>query len=87
MRPPPNHPSPFSSEHDSPAGEYAADEERCDTRKYEEMGSTGADGLIHMALHGRLQGRETIVDGLENATGAFLGLLRGDNLGKMVVRL
>jgi len=27
------------------------------------------------------------VDGLENATSAFLGLLRGDNLGKMVVRL
>ena len=36
---------------------------------------------------GRIAIDETIVDGLENATGAFLGLLRGDNLGKMVVRL
>jgi NADPH-dependent curcumin reductase CurA len=36
---------------------------------------------------GRIAMDETIVDGLENATAAFLGLLRGDNLGKMVVRL
>jgi NADPH-dependent curcumin reductase CurA len=30
---------------------------------------------------------ETIVDGLERAPEAFIGLLRGDNLGKMVVRI
>ncbi|MGC4805822.1 NADP-dependent oxidoreductase [Micromonospora sp. DT233] len=30
---------------------------------------------------------ETIVDGIEQAPEAFLGLLRGDNLGKMLVRL
>ena len=31
--------------------------------------------------------RETIVDGIENAAAAFLGLLRGDNTGKMLVRV
>jgi NADPH-dependent curcumin reductase CurA len=36
---------------------------------------------------GKLVVRETVVDGLENAPAAFLGLLRGDNTGKMVVRL
>jgi NADPH-dependent curcumin reductase CurA len=36
---------------------------------------------------GKLVVRETVVDGLENAPTAFLGLLRGDNTGKMVVRL
>lgn len=36
---------------------------------------------------GRLQTRETIVDGIENAPQAFLGLLRGDNTGKMLVRI
>ena len=36
---------------------------------------------------GKLVVRETFVDGLENAPEAFLGLLRGDNTGKMVVRL
>ena len=30
---------------------------------------------------------ETIVDGLEQAPEAFIGLLRGDNLGKMVVKI
>ncbi|TWJ20488.1 hypothetical protein JD76_00586 [Micromonospora endolithica] len=30
---------------------------------------------------------ETIVDGIENAPEAFLGLLRGENLGKMLVRV
>ena len=36
---------------------------------------------------GRLQARETTVDGIENAVEAFLGMLRGANTGKMVVRL
>jgi NADPH-dependent curcumin reductase CurA len=36
---------------------------------------------------GRLTSRETVVDGLENAVDAFLGQLRGDNTGKMIVRL
>jgi len=36
---------------------------------------------------GKLVVRETVVDGLENAPEAFLGLLRGDNTGKMVVRI
>ncbi|WP_250008017.1 NADP-dependent oxidoreductase [Actinoplanes sp. M2I2] len=36
---------------------------------------------------GRIEARETIVDGLENAPAAFLGLLRGENTGKMLVRL
>ncbi|MFC6285341.1 NADP-dependent oxidoreductase [Nocardioides sp. GCM10027113] len=36
---------------------------------------------------GSLRDRETVVDGLENAVDAFLGLLRGDNTGKMVVSL
>jgi hypothetical protein len=35
---------------------------------------------------GKLRYDETIVDGLENAVDAFLGMLRGDNLGKMLVR-
>ncbi|WP_243878125.1 NADP-dependent oxidoreductase [Streptomyces sp. SUK 48] len=35
---------------------------------------------------GRLKYRETVVDGIENTVDAFLGLLRGDNTGKMVVK-
>ncbi len=36
---------------------------------------------------GRIHHRETVVEGLENAPAAFIGLLRGDNTGKMVVKL
>jgi NADPH-dependent curcumin reductase CurA len=36
---------------------------------------------------GELKYRETIVDGIENMPDAFIGLLRGDNLGKMLVRV
>ena len=36
---------------------------------------------------GQLRYDETVVDGIENAPEAFLGLLRGENLGKMLVRL
>jgi NADPH-dependent curcumin reductase CurA len=35
---------------------------------------------------GRIRTRETIVDGIENAPRAFIGLLNGDNVGKMLVR-
>ncbi|MEV6966279.1 NADP-dependent oxidoreductase [Hamadaea sp. NPDC051192] len=36
---------------------------------------------------GKISFQETVVDGLDNAPEAFLGLLRGENTGKMVVRL
>ena len=36
---------------------------------------------------GRLQSRETFADGIDSAVDAFLGVLRGDNTGKMIVKL
>lgn len=36
---------------------------------------------------GRLRYRETVIDGIENAPSAFLGLLRGANIGKMLVQV
>jgi NADPH-dependent curcumin reductase len=36
---------------------------------------------------GRLRYREDIVDGLPNAPTAFVGMLRGDNFGKCLVRV
>lgn len=36
---------------------------------------------------GKLKYRETITDGLENSPAAFLGLLKGENFGKQIVRL
>ena len=36
---------------------------------------------------GRITWQETVVEGIENAPRAFMGLFRGENLGKMLVRL
>jgi NADPH-dependent curcumin reductase CurA len=36
---------------------------------------------------GKIQYREQIVDGLENMTTAFIGLLKGENFGKVVIKV
>jgi NADPH-dependent curcumin reductase CurA len=36
---------------------------------------------------GKMKWRETIVDGIEKAPDAFIGLFKGENIGKMLVRL
>ena len=36
---------------------------------------------------GLLRYRETVIEGIENAPGAFVGLLRGENIGKMIVKV
>ncbi len=48
------------------------------------------EALRHLAewvRQGRLLYREDVVDGLENATAAFIGMLQGKNFGKQLVRL
>ena len=46
---------------------------------YRDMGPWVADGTV--------KSRETVVEGLESMPDAFLGLFRGANVGKMLVRL
>jgi NADPH-dependent curcumin reductase CurA len=36
---------------------------------------------------GKLKNKETVVEGIDQAVGAFLGLFAGKNIGKMVVKL
>jgi len=36
---------------------------------------------------GKLKNRETVVTGIDHAVDAFIGLLAGKNIGKMVVKL
>jgi hypothetical protein len=43
--------------------------------------------LAQWTREGKIKYQETIVDGLENAPAAFLGLLTGANTGKMLVRV
>lgn len=46
---------------------------------FEEVGAWVRDG--------KLRYRETVVKGVENGADAFLGMLRGENIGKMIVAL
>jgi hypothetical protein len=43
--------------------------------------------LSTWVANGEIAHRETVVEGLENAPDAFLGLFSGDNIGKQVVRV
>lgn len=48
------------------------------------------EGLVQLAewvAQGKIQYRENIVEGLENAPDAFLGLFKGENLGKQLVKV
>ena len=36
---------------------------------------------------GKIKNKETVVEGLDQAAGAFIGLFEGKNFGKMVVKL
>jgi NADPH-dependent curcumin reductase CurA len=36
---------------------------------------------------GQVKSRETVHEGIETVPDAFLGLFRGDNMGKMLIRL
>lgn len=43
--------------------------------------------MTRWIAEGRIKWRDTVVEGLDNAPNAFLGLFSGDNFGKMLVKL
>jgi NADPH-dependent curcumin reductase CurA len=43
--------------------------------------------MLPWVQEGRVQGRETVYEGLDSAPRAFLGLFSGDNIGKSLVRI
>jgi NADPH-dependent curcumin reductase CurA len=43
--------------------------------------------MVQWLREGKVKYREDVVDGLENAVAAFKGLFRGQNFGKLVVRV
>jgi hypothetical protein len=44
-------------------------------------------GLMELVLAGKLKTRESVVNGIENAPKGLIGLLKGENFGKQLVKL
>ena len=43
--------------------------------------------LLDLVIAGKLRYRESVIDGIENAPKGFIGLLKGENFGKQLVKL
>jgi NADPH-dependent curcumin reductase CurA len=43
--------------------------------------------LAHWVAEGKIRWREDVTEGLENAPAAFMGMLRGENRGKALVKV
>jgi NADPH-dependent curcumin reductase CurA len=57
---------------------------------FDDYGDRYGEFLGQMSMwlkEGKITFREDIVDGLENAPQAFIGLLEGKNFGKLVIRV
>src|SRR5580658_1050309 len=52
-----------------------------------DMQSAYVEELAGWVAAGKIKSRETVKEGIENAPAAFLGLFKGENLGKMLVKL
>jgi len=47
----------------------------------------GNQALQELAAAGKLKTRESILEGIEKAPAGLIGLLRGENFGKQLVKL
>jgi NADPH:quinone reductase len=55
--------------------------------QFAERSREGLEQMARWVKEGKLKYRETIVDGLENAPRAFIGMLHGENIGKQLVKV
>jgi hypothetical protein len=54
---------------------------------YGEIRPQFLEDTVKWIKEGKIKSKETVVEGLENAVDAFLGLFSGDNFGKMIVKI
>jgi NADPH-dependent curcumin reductase CurA len=54
---------------------------------YQDMQGAFLKDLSEWVAAGKIKNRETVKEGIENAPAAFMGLFKGENVGKMLVRL
>jgi NADPH-dependent curcumin reductase len=56
-------------------------------RRFARLWPLALEELGHWVATGTLTYTETIGDGIESAPSAFIGMLRGENFGKQLVKL
>ncbi|MEV0651254.1 NADP-dependent oxidoreductase [Phytomonospora sp. NPDC050363] len=56
-------------------------------REYNHLQGELEDFLVPHLRSGALKADETVVEGIDNVVSAFIGVLKGENLGKMIVAL
>lgn len=54
---------------------------------YKERFPEGMHQMLRWLKQGKIKSKETVVEGLENAPQAFIGLFKGENIGKQLVRV
>jgi len=55
--------------------------------QYAERYAQGLAQLAQWVAEGKIKYRETVTEGIENAPAAFLGMMRGENIGKQLVKV
>jgi NADPH-dependent curcumin reductase CurA len=53
---------------------------------HQDMQAAFLKDLSEWVAAGKIKNRETVKEGIENAPAAFMGLFKGENMGKMLVR-
>ncbi|XP_049947062.1 prostaglandin reductase 1-like [Schistocerca serialis cubense] len=61
--------------------------EGCAVARYHDRWEEGISQLTKWVREGKIKYRETVTKGFENTPRAFIGMLRGENFGKAVVKL
>ena len=55
--------------------------------KSNSIGHAGLARILCLSHEGMIKWEETIIEGLENTPQAFIGLFKGENMGKMTVKI
>ncbi|MGN6346844.1 MAG: NADP-dependent oxidoreductase, partial [Candidatus Nitrosocosmicus sp.] len=54
---------------------------------YYEMFNQFQENISNWIKDGKIKWKETIIQGLENSPKAFIGLFKGENFGKMLIKI
>jgi NADPH-dependent curcumin reductase CurA len=54
---------------------------------YQQRHAAFIEDMSAWVAQGRVKAKEDVIEGLQHAPGALMGLLRGDNFGKLLIKV